>query len=143
MNACILVMSLAAYRSPALTGASCLPVSSSSDIARISSAASTRGAGAFPSSCSSRPAGVAMCAREGAGMHAGTSTEPGGCHGPGSKKHASRTPWISAWPSARPLRVRGAAAPAGSGGTEPQVRQKELALARTKEPVERGQIREV
>ena len=101
MNACMRVMSRAEYSSAAETGASCLPVSSSSDIARMSSAASTSGAGAFPSSCRSRPAGVAMCAREGAGMHAGTSTLPGGCHGPGSKKHASKTPWISGCPSAR------------------------------------------
>ena len=50
MNACILVMSLAAYRSPALTGASCLPVSSSRLSAKISSAASTSGAGALASS---------------------------------------------------------------------------------------------
>jgi hypothetical protein len=46
------------------------------------------------SSCSSRPAGVAMCARDGAGMEAGTAMDPGGCHGPGSKNTASSTPWM-------------------------------------------------
>mmetsp|Transcript_408 Transcript_408/g.1416 ORF Transcript_408/g.1416 Transcript_408/m.1416 type:complete len:228 (-) Transcript_408:2947-3630(-) len=103
INASIRVKARVENKTPGTAGASCLPVSSSKLKANNSSAASIKGAGAWESSWNKTPHGVAICCLVLAGISWGTKTNPGGCHGPGSNKTASKTCWISCDDNARHL----------------------------------------